>query len=330
MPGVHKRATISDVARRAGLSIATVSYVLNGSRPVGAEARQQVLAAAKELGYRVNSAAQTLRRQSSKTIGLCTTAVSTVYLRELANALDEIAAENGYELIQVLTRQDPARELASVTSLLSRQVDGLVLLPSLQPQASLDAISRSGTPAVVVDRLCEDQRFNYVIVDNHAAMRNLADSLVADGHRRILLIAQNLDVVTTRHRLAGLEETARLSGGVLRYEAIQRGDDEERFAGRLASLLTQTDPATAVIAGNSSVALSTLKALKRIERPARVALATFDDPEWAEILSVPLTSVRVPIRQIASAVWSLLIRQIEGADRAPEIVQIGAELVKRI
>ena len=327
----RERATISDVARAAGVSIATVSYVINGSRPVSGEVQEQVRSAAAELGYQANSLAQTLRRRSSKVIGLCTTAVSTVYLRELANALDEIAAENGYELVQVLTRQEPKRELQRVNSLMSRQVDGLILLPSLQPQAALDAIARSRTPSVVIDRLSEDDRFNYVIVDNRGAMRQLVQSLTAKGHRRLLFVAQNLDVVTTRHRLAGLEEEARASGGALRYEAIQRGGDEEGYTERLRQMLTQPHPSTALITGNSSVALSTVKALQTIgiSVPNHLALATFDDPEWATVLSPPLTTVRVPFKEIAGAAWSLLHTQINGKQDGVRVVSIPAELMER-
>jgi LacI family transcriptional regulator len=274
------------VANAAGVSIATVSYVINGSRPVSAAVQEQVLSAAAALGYQANSLAQTLRRRSSRTIGLCTTNVSTVYLRELANALDEIAAENGYELVQVLTRQEPKRELQRVNSLMSRQVDGLILLPSLHPQAALEAMARSRTPSVIVDRLSEDNRFNYVIVDNRNAMKQLVQSLTAKGHRRLLFVAQNLDVVTTRHRLAGLEEEARASGGTLRYEAIQRGNDEDGYAERLRRMLTQPHPPTAIITGNSSVALSTVRALQAIgvHAPEQVAMATFDDTDNPTVL----------------------------------------------
>jgi LacI family transcriptional regulator len=331
MSTTAKRPTILDVARAAGVSVGSVSNVINGTRPVSEELKEQVETAAATLGFRMNSLAQTLRRRRSGTVGLCTTNVGTVYLRELANALDEIAAENGYELIQVLTRQEPKRELQRANSLMSRQVDGIVLLPSLQPQAALDAIARSRTPAVIVDRLCEDDRFSYVIVDNRGAMRQLVQSLTAKSHRRLLFVAQNLGVVTTRHRLGGLEEEARASGGALRYEAIERGSDEASFVERLRSMLAQPHPPTALITGNSSVALSTLQAFQAIgiRVPDQIALATFDDPEWATVLSPPLTTVRVPFREIAAATWSLLHAQIEGKQDSPQVVSIATELVER-
>lgn len=324
-----KQPTISDVAQKAGVSIATVSYVMNGKGAVGPQVREQVLKAAGILGYRANSAAQTLRRQKSRTIGLCTTTTSTVYLRELANALDEIAAENRYELVQVSSRQDPAREFARASSLLSRQVDGVVLLPSLQPQAALDAIHQSGTPCVILDRLSDDSRFSYVIVDNKKSMQDMVRQLATAGHRRLLFVAQNLDVVTTRHRLIGIEEQARLAAGMIRYEAIQRGDDEDGYARRLHQLLEEVDPPTAIIAGNSSVALSTWKALLAMDKQSAVAMATFDDPDWADLCRPPMISVRVPFRTFAEVTWQLLMQQIEKKLDSTQIIQIDAELVIR-
>lgn len=326
-----RRATILDVARKAGVSVGSVSNVINGTRPVSLELQEQVASAAAELGYQINSVAQTLRRRSSRVIGLCTTYVTTVYLRELANALDDIATENGYELVQVMTRQEPEWELQRIRSLMGRQVDGLIFLPSLSPQAALDAISLANTPAVVVDRLCEDNRFHYVIIDNRQAMRKVLAPLLQRGHRRLLFVAQTLDVVTTRHRLAGLEDEARQSGGSLRYEAIERGSDEPAYCNRLKQILTGPDAPTAIITGNSSVALSTIKALQEIGLtwPDDIALVTFDDPEWATVLEHPLSTVRSPTRKIAETVWSLLQDQIQGRAPKPSVTAFEAEVIER-
>ncbi len=202
---MNKRPTISDVARKAEVSVGTVSNVFNETRPVNERTRERVLEAARTLGFQMNFAAQTLRRRSSKTIGLCTTHLTTAYLRELAIALDATAARNGYELIQVQSHQKPETELIRVQSLLSRQVDGLILLPSLSPQASLDLIASRGTPVVVIDRQPEDGQFSSVIIDNFVAMTDVVSALAEKGHRHVLFIAQNLSVATTRHRVAGLE-----------------------------------------------------------------------------------------------------------------------------
>jgi LacI family transcriptional regulator len=298
---------------------------------VSIELRDRVLAAADTLGYQINSIAQTLRRRSSRIIGFCTTHTSTAYLRELANSLDGIATQNGYELVQVLTHEEPDREMRCIKGLIGRQADGLILLPSLAPQAALNAIAKSRTPAVVVDRLCQDSRFNYVIIDNRGAMRTVVRSLVVAGYSRILFVSQNLAVITTRHRLEGLEEEAHLEGSTIRYEVIERGDDEPLYVERLRRILSGNDAPTAIVTGNSKVAVSTAKALQTLglRWPKDVAFVTFEDPEWASIVSPPLSTVKTPNDAIASAVWNVLKSQMMGEPSSPQTICIAPELIVR-
>lgn len=324
-----KRPTIADVARQAQVSVGTVSNVINDTRPVAEATRERVLDAALALGFHMNSAAQTLRRQSSRTIGLCTTHLTTTYLRELAIALDAIAARNGYELIQVQSHQDPQTELARVRSLLGRQVDGLILLPSLKPQASLELIAARGTPVVVIDRQPEDERFSNVIVDNFAAMTEVVSALTARSHKHLLFVAQNLAVATTRHRLEALK-AFRDRHGELTYQAIERGEEED-FPARLEELMDVASPPTAIIMGNSSVALSTIRALQTLGKrwPDDVALVTFDDPAWADVLTPPLATVRTPMEDMATSAWRLLVSQLNHQNDRPQSIALRAELVAR-
>jgi LacI family transcriptional regulator len=324
-----KRPTIADVARQAQVSVGTVSNVINDTRPVAEATRERVVAAAIALGFHINSAAQTLRRKSSRTIGLCTTHLTTTYLRELAIALDAIAARNGYELIQVQSHQDPDTELARVQSLLGRQVDGLILLPSLKPQASLALIAARGTPVVVIDRQPEDARFNNVIIDNFAAMTDVVSTLTEKGHSHLLFVAQNLAVAPTRHRLHALE-AFRDRHGDMTYQAIERGD-EEGFSARLPSLMQGPNPPSAIITGNSSVALSTIRILQRlgIRWPDDVALITFDDPAWADVLTPPLATIRTPMEDMATSAWQLLVSQLNQHNDRPKSIALRAELVAR-
>lgn len=330
MTQLQKRPTIADVARAAGVSVGTVSNVMNGTRPVNEGTRERVQAAANELGFQFNALAQTLRRQTSRVVGLCTTHLTTTYLRELAIALDAIASRNGYELIQVQTHQDPQTELARVKSLMSRQVDGIILLPSLAPQASLAAIATRGIPLVVIDRQPDDPAFTSVIIDNFTAMRDVMSALHRKGHRRCLFIAQNLAVVTTRHRIAGLEQAVHDLDG-LTFETIERGPSEAAFTAELARLLTTSPRFTAIITGNSGVALSTIRALRETGRhwPDDVALVTFDDPEWAEVVTPPISTVKAPIEEMTSAIWASLMRQLEGDISPAPLVALPARYIER-
>jgi len=316
----RKKPTIVDVARAAGVSVGSASNVLNRTRFVSDEIREKVLRTADELQYFANPLAQTLRRKRSGVICFCTTSVTTVYLRSLADALDAVATSHGFELVQVLTHADPARELARVRSQIGRQVDGLLLLPSLEPQESLDAIALSETPCVVLDRYVDDDRFSCVAFDNQKTMREITRLILASGHERILFVAQNLSVITTRHRIEGLKQEMLSAGLSLRDCLIIQKDETQYFyAKTLVKIFDSPTRPTAIIAGNSKVAIETIRQLKlmNIRWPEDVSLASFDNPEWAEILPIQLSTVDSPIDAMAQAAWAMLSEKMRvlGASR---------------
>ena len=327
-----KKPTIVDVARMAGVSVGSASNVLNKTRFVSDDICGRVLRAAEELQYLANPLAQTLRRQRSGVIGFCTTSVTTVYLRSLADALDAIATANGFELVQVLTHADPQRELERVRSQISRQVDGLLLLPSLAPQRSLDMIASTRTPCVVLDRYVDDDRFSCVAFDNRATMREIARTILSFGHRRILFIAQNLSVITTRHRIEGLRAEIEAAGlPQADCLTIQQDDTQEAYGKRLAETFSGPNPPTAVITGNSKVAIATIRELQamRLRWPDDISLASFDDPEWASLLPVPLSTVVNPIRTMATLAWSILANQMGNMDAPRQLRWIESDFVQR-
>lgn len=327
-----KKPTIVDVARAAGVSVGSASNVLNNTRFVSDDIRDRVLKAADALQYLANPLAQTLRRQRSGVIGFCTTSVTTVYLRSLADALDAVATANGFELVQVLTHADPERELQRVRSQIGSQVDGLMLLPSLLPQRSLDVIASTHTPCVVLDRYVDDDRFSCVAFDNRATMREMAREFLTLGHRRILFIAQNLSVITTRHRIEGLRAEVEAAGlAQADCLTIQQDDTPEAYADRLRTIFASSAPPTAVITGNSKVAIATIRQLQAmgLRWPDDLSLASFDDPEWAALLPVPLSTVVNPIRTMAEEAWSILAAQMRNGETPRQLRWIESAFVQR-
>src|SRR5690348_5258804 len=172
------KARISDVARRARVSVGTVSHVLTGSANVSAMRRDRVLKAIEALGYVPNFHAQGLRRTLSRVVGMCFPHASTAYLNALSQTLEEIASRDGYGVMQVFSRHDPATELDRIKELIRYRVDGLILMPSTAPKPALDFVYGKGVPLVIVDRPIEDARFDEVMLDNRKAMRELASQLV--------------------------------------------------------------------------------------------------------------------------------------------------------
>lgn len=328
----NKKPTIVDVARAAGVSVGSASNVLNNTRFVSDGIREKVLKTAEDLQYLVNPLAQTLRSKRSGVICFCTTTVTTVYLRSLADALDAIATANGFELVQVMTHANPERELQRIRSQIGRQVDGLLLLPSLEPERTLDVIASTGTPCVVLDRWVDDDRFSCVAFDNRSTMREMVRAILSLGHKRILFIAQNLAVITTRHRVEGLRaeiEAADLSQDECLI--IQQDDEPQAFGQRLAAIFAKPNPPTAVITGNSKVAIATIRELQAMNMrwPENVSLASFDDPEWASLISGQLSTVRSPVRTMVADAWELLAAQMHDPDTPRQTRWIASAFVHR-
>lgn len=324
------RPTILDVARRAGVSLGTVSNVLNGRRNVSARRREKVDAAITSLGYVPNGLAQSLRRQRSRVIGLCLPLSSNAYFAALLEAFETIAAAQGYELMQVLSRHDPALELRRVRALIARQVDGLIVVPCADSRATFDAIAEVGVPAVMVDRAAADQRFDYVTQDDRGAMAQVTQALLGAGHRRLLFVVRHPNLVTTRDRIAGFRAAAE---GVPQATAdlLVRDPDDAVFARDFAARMRAAEPPTAVVASNSDLALAVLRNVRALglRCPQDVSLLAFDAPAWADILTPPLAVVRPPTTELARRAWEVLLARMERRAGKPQRIVLAADLELR-
>jgi DNA-binding LacI/PurR family transcriptional regulator len=245
------KARISDVARRARVSVGTVSHVLTGSANVSAVRRDRVLKAIETLGYVPNFHAQGLRRTLSRIVGICFPHVSTAYLNGLSETLEEIASRDGYGVMHVFSRHDPATELDRIKELIRYRVDGLILLPSTAPKKALDFAGHKGVPLVVVDRPTGDARFDHVILDNRKAMRELADRLVARGHDRLLFVCRSRSRLVTQHRIDGLDAARRHAAQRIDVDVVEFQNDEAFLRDELARGLRKALGRTAIIVSNS-------------------------------------------------------------------------------
>lgn len=324
------RPTILDVAREAGVSLGTVSNVLNERANVSALRRASVDAAIESLGYVPNGLAQSLRRQRSRVIGLCVPLSSNAYFAALLEAFETIAAAQGYELMQVLSRHDSAVELRRVRALIARQVDGLIVVPCADSHATFDAIATSGVPAVMVDRAAADERFDYVTMDDRRAMAEATQALLRAGHRRLLFLVRHPNLVTTRERIGGFRAAAAGVRGAT-AEVLVRDRDDAVFARDLRErMMTSTRP-TALVASNSDLALAVLRNLRALglRCPADVSLLTFDAPAWADVLTPALAVVHPPTAELASRAWQVLLERMDRRGGPPQRIVLAARLELR-
>jgi LacI family transcriptional regulator len=328
---MNRKLTILDVAAKAGVSSGTVSHVINGTRDVSQARREQVLQAIRELGFVPNGLAQGLRRSRSRVVGLCVPDSASSYFAALIDTVEDIAADQGYEVMQVLSRHSSSVELGRVRALLSHRIAGLLIIPGLEPKQTFDLIADTGTPAVILDRIWNDNRFDYVTIDNRAAMREAVEALVRLDHTRLAYVVSYPGLVTTRQRIEAFHQTAQEASAAVSTKVLERGDNESAFAQRLTELLRSPAPPTAIIASNSVVTLWTMRILKSlgIQCPDEVSVLSFDEPDWADVIEPSLSIVRQPTAEVARTGWRLLMSRIVERDAPTRHVELTAKLILR-
>lgn len=327
----QKSPTIMDVAKRAQVSVGTVSNVLNGTIRVSEVKRERVNKAISELGYTQNTLAHSLRKRQLPLVGLCLPFTSISYFSALVDACEGLASDRGFEIVQVLSHQDPHTELQRIKALLRYHVAGIMLLPSREPGATLDLIAAHGTPAVLVDRPTGDARFDEVTFNNRETMMEATTRLIALGHRRILFVVRDRTLSVTVRRIEGLHAAARTAQGDVSIRVLECGHSDSEFLSRLRPELGTRHQPTAVIVSNSTLASQTLRVFRTlgVRCPDDVSLLAFDEPEWADLVSPQLSVIRQPTQAIAVTAWDLLMSRMRKEPAEVQHVELRAEVVFR-
>lgn len=320
------KARIKDVARHARVSVGTVSHVLSGHVVVSEALRARVQQAIDALGYVPNFHAQRLRHSLSRVLGLCLPQASTAYLNALSETFEEIASREGYGVMHVFSRHDPATELDRIKELIRYRVDGLVLLPSPAPARTLEFVASKGVPLVIVDRPTQDPRFDQVTLDNRKVMRDVATRLVGLGHSRVLFVCRSRSRLVTQRRLEGLADARVQARGKVAIETIEFQNDVAFLRDELARALRRERPPTAIVVSNSHQASLVLGYVAElgIACPGAVSIVAFDDPEWATLVRPRLSVVRQPAPAMAQAAWDLLMQRINGVEGPVRTVSLEA------
>ncbi|MFP7707033.1 LacI family DNA-binding transcriptional regulator [Trueperella sp. LYQ141] len=303
--------TRADVARRAGVSPAVVSYVLNpGMRPVSAETRQRVLAAIEELGYRPNAIAQSLRRGPTRTLGLLLPDHANPFFSELAAAIEDRAFERGYVLLVGSTSEDPQREMTYLNKFLDRQVDGLILIVS-QDETCL-AAQQSATPVVALDRFPPAADISSIQTDGKRGAEEAITHLADLGHRHIGIISGPEGLPVAMERLQ-MWRAAAATRPEIECRA-QCAAPYTREGGYVAMGELLKSEVTAVVTACDVHAVGALSAIRDmgLAVPEDISLISYDGTGIARYTLPPLTVVSQPIELMGQRAVDRLIAQIAG------------------
>jgi LacI family transcriptional regulator len=320
---------MSDVARLAGVSIKTVSRVVNDEPAVHPETADRVLAAIEQLGFRRNLGARNLRRGSTTgTIGLVVEDVANPFYSELTRAVEKIAASFGRQVLTGSSDENPERERELTLEFCSRRVDGLLVVPAGLQHGYLVPEMRAGMPVVFIDRPAGDIVADTVLVDNIGGTVDAVAHLAAHGHRRIAFFGDSPGIFTAAERLRGFREGCARAG--VAYDerlVVMETPTRQSVAQALRNVMSGPADATAIVAGNNRVTVHLLRALNGARR--RPAVIGFDDFELADLLDPPVSVIAHDVSALGEAAADLLFARLQGEQSTPRKVVLPVRLVAR-
>lgn len=326
-----RKSTLVLVAERAGVSIASVSRVLNGL-PASSHVTERVQQAANELGYVADATARSLKVGKTEQIALAVADVGNPVYVDMMHEVSRVVADAGLRLVVSSTGSDPNDQIALLTSLNRGFADGLILSPLRVTEALIDQLRSSRLPIVVIGSLPADVELDSVRADSAAGMRLAIKHLAKQGRQRIAFINGPVDTVPGAARLRGYH-LAMVKRGIPMHGDLSVNADDFTFAAGLTaaeSLLSQSTP-DAIVCANDLLAVAALKVLTRrgFSVPNDVALVGMDNTDVAELTTPSITSVDLGSVKRARTAAKLLIRRLEDPDAPFERIVIKPKLTIR-
>jgi len=326
--------TIKDVARRAGVSVASVSKVINNRPQVSIETRTRVLAAVEELGYAPNQNARGLVEGHTRTVGLLLPSLENPIFAQAAKGVEAAAARQSYQVILGDFDEDLVKEARFLEVLRARRVEGVISIGFRRGDERQDvgyhALVATGTPVVFLMGQVDDRDFYSIYVDEEEAGYMAACYLLSLGHRALAYLAGPIRAVQTGQKLNGIARAYRESGLGLHVENVVHGDYHlEGGTISTRSLLQRSPKPTAIFAFNDLMAIGAMKAARGLglKVPDDVSIMGFDGIEWARYYEPPLTTLVQPARKMGQAAFGLVHKVIQGERPAKRLYPFHAELL---
>ncbi|MBC6449054.1 LacI family DNA-binding transcriptional regulator [Actinokineospora xionganensis] len=323
---------MEDVAKLAGVSISTVSHVVNETRAVAVTTRSRVLEAIESTGYTGNAIARSLVTGGTKSIGVAMSLLANPHLAKLIHAIEAEASAAGYTVLLGDTLDSPDGERSAVRRLQARRVDGMLLTPAPGDTATLEQLARTDVPAVLVDRVSHKIKLDQVGPENIQSTSTLVSHLAAAGHRRIGFISGVEWMTASEERTLGYRLGLGRAG--LRWDSnlvAGGGATPEDGVLALRRLLTVPERPTAVITGNGAMTAGAFREARAhgLEVGRDLAIVGHDEVEWAELVHPPITTMAHPVDEIGRTAVRLLLARLDDRDRPPQTVLLPPELMHR-
>ncbi len=326
------RPTMRDVAALAGVSLKTVSRVINGELTVAADLAARVHRATEQLDYQPNLTASSLRRTGgrTRTIGILLEDVANPFSAALHRAIEDVARPRGLAVLTASLDEQPETEVAMALALVSRRVDGLIIAPTGPDQSYLLTEKRNGTGLVFVDRPPRLLDADAVVSDNREGAHRATTHLLRRGHRRVAFLGDLRTIATAAERFAGYRDAYR-DAGLPIDDALICHDLRTVAASDAAAqqLLALADPPTGLFAGQNLVTIGVIRALRARGLQRVIALVGFDDFPLADLLEPAVTVVAQDPRRIGEIAADVLFRRMDGDVSPSQVHVVATQLIER-
>lgn len=326
-------ATIRDVARQAGVSVATAARALGEYGYVSAATRVRVAQAARALDYHPNAIARSMIKGRTQTLAVIVSDNANPFFAAVVRGIEDVVLGKGYAIILCNADENPDKEAIYLRTVRQKRVDGLVISPSGGSPVPLRSMLAGGTPIVQIDRRLPGLAADAVLIDNRAGVRAAIRHLIKLRHRRIGIISGPRRLFTGRERLEAHRSALREAGLPLDDELILEGTFKEPSGYELVGrFLTMRRRPTAIFVANNLMTIGALLRLKEagVRIPHEMAVVGFDDMDWAPILTPPLTAVAQPGYELGAAAGDLLLERLSAPGPAkPRTVVLAPRLVVR-
>ncbi|WP_114497409.1 LacI family DNA-binding transcriptional regulator [Fontibacillus phaseoli] len=313
-------STIKDVAKHAGVSVATVSRVLNNLPGYSEETKRKVEQAVKELGYQPNAIARGLVNKRTQTIGVLFPSVSSSFSSEILHGIEDVAQNHNYSIIVCNTAEDGKRTMKYLQVLREKRVDGIIFSSGVLEPEYYEAVQAMDVPLVLVATQSEFDGAPYVKVDDRKAAYDAACYLIRRGHREIAMIGGGeSDLIAGRPRYEGFRQALRDHGLPLREDHVLDGGFTFEGGCRAAErLLTAAPEVTAVFAAGDEMAIAVISMAAKlgIAVPGRLSVIGYDNLKLAEMSNPPLTTVAQPLQEMGRLASEKLIAMLDNGETA--------------
>jgi LacI family transcriptional regulator len=321
-----------DVAERAGVSVTTVSHVVNNTRKVNPETRDRVEQAMHTLGYHPNVLARSLRRGETHTIGIILPDSTNPYFAEVVRGIEDSSFSQGYSVILCNSDNDLEKERLYTNVLLEKQVDGVIFVAAGLSAKNIQNLQNRAVPYVLIDRRVPGTEADYVLGDNQGGGFLATNHLVELGHRHIACLAGPAGVKLSSERIAGYQQALHEADIPLNPDWIVEGDFQYQSGYDAAQRLFTSQPApTAIFACNDLMAIGVYRYAHEagMDIPQKLSIVGFDDVRLAAYTNPPLTTIRQSKHEMGSLAARLLMERMAEPDKTPRLEILRTELIVR-